>query len=1027
MIKDNNLKKFKLFVNKPWKIGVFIMLLGLITNQIIAFSMGTNLLSNGFTKLLNSLGIYTEEISSITIKSNGWDSGTDGAWKIDKTAKWTSSSTVEVTFDVMSLLKQEKYKDVILVLDTSGSMDGEKLDKLKSDTIEFVDVLLENSHNSVSLIQYSSLSNILSDFTDDKKLLIEKINAMEANGNTNYNDALKNVGTLLEKYTNTSDTNLIVLFLTDGLPNIGSPNQKSTYQVLKEKYPFMTINAVQYEMGNVEIDDIKSISDNQFYASLDTLHKVLLEATIATIPFEKFEINDYINNDYFYIDSKEDIIASTGDVELNLENNNQKIYWSLNNSYKIGLEEQLKIKLHLKNEYIDKKDFYHVGNSIEITNKEYGGIENTKVTSLTPVLSNVHNVIYDTNPPKGCNIKQTSTEEYFVYSNVKKRDIKLICSGYIFKGWEIVNEDIESINEDVFVIKGNDVLLRAVWTKQLISKSMDGTIRENATFYNLIKNEAKAGSYAREYTGLDSDLYKYKVYYYRGDFAANNVLFGGFCWKMFRTTDTGGVKMIYNGVPTENDSCNNSGKNSQLAEESQFNLDSNSPAYVGYMYNTVYPIKSKSFTNVKYVLSSYYNMSSYWVADSVDYGNVIEGKYTLVNPYQVSENYDPSSLVGKYTFGLSIENYSNYYVDYIFAVEDSKVYYISLSLGNDLEFYNDVYIVGDSFEKNSDGTYSIINPVMIKRTEWFQKHDELSQKYMCDNSLENICDTIWHIVYSYDSSFSYNIISDDNNYIYAKSFTYNEDTKEYKLIDKISFSDWYDNHTSISNYHYTCYSLNDTCTNIKYIYYTFPHSAYYIELSDGKSVDDALNEMLWDEDVNTTDSVIKKAVENWFENNLIDYEKYLEDSVYCNDRRILRENNGWNSNGGNSKYDLDFYNESTSQRDLTCKNKNDSFTKYTQNGNGKLKYPVGLLTKGEALLVGEEIIKSSSRYWLMSPNSFNYNTAYSNYVTDSGYSDGVYYIEGKNGIRPVISLKPNIEFISGNGTITTPYIVNLDS
>ena len=27
----------------------------------------------------------------------------------------------------------------------------------------------------------------------------------------------------------------------------------------------------------------------------------------------------------------------------------------------------------------------------------------------------------------------------------------------------------------------------------------------------------------------------------------NNVLFAGQCWQMIRTTDTGGVKMIYNG------------------------------------------------------------------------------------------------------------------------------------------------------------------------------------------------------------------------------------------------------------------------------------------------------------------------------------------------------------------------------------------------------------------------------------------------------------------------------------------------
>ena len=37
------------------------------------------------------------------------------------------------------------------------------------------------------------------------------------------------------------------------------------------------------------------------------------------------------------------------------------------------------------------------------------------------------------------------------------------------------------------------------------------------------------------------------IYYYRGAVEDNNVLFGNKCWKAVRTTDTGGVKLIYNG------------------------------------------------------------------------------------------------------------------------------------------------------------------------------------------------------------------------------------------------------------------------------------------------------------------------------------------------------------------------------------------------------------------------------------------------------------------------------------------------
>ncbi len=47
----------------------------------------------------------------------------------------------------------------------------------------------------------------------------------------------------------------------------------------------------------------------------------------------------------------------------------------------------------------------------------------------------------------------------------------------------------------------------------------------------------------------------YPIYYYRGEVDDNNVIFGGYCWKMVRTTDTGGVKIIYNGEPNEDGTC----------------------------------------------------------------------------------------------------------------------------------------------------------------------------------------------------------------------------------------------------------------------------------------------------------------------------------------------------------------------------------------------------------------------------------------------------------------------------------------
>ena len=142
-----------------------------------------------------------------------------------------------------------------------------------------------------------------------------------------------------------------------------------------------------------------------------------------------------------------------------------------------------------------------------------------------------------------------------------------------------------------------------------------------------------------------------------------------------------------------------------------------------------------------------------------------------------------------------------------------------------------------------------------------------------------------------------------------------------------------------------------TCSSIYYVYYTNSLWAYYITLTGGKSVSDALNEMLYANDVNKYDSTIKAYIDSWYENNLASYEDKLEDTVFCNDRSISKLN-GWNPNGGDATQYLQFKNYSTSNKSLVCANENDKFTVESSNGNGALIYPIGLLSVPELSLAG---------------------------------------------------------------------------
>ena len=122
------------------------------------------------------------------------------------------------------------------------------------------------------------------------------------------------------------------------------------------------------------------------------------------------------------------------------------------------------------------------------------------------------------------------------------------------------------------------------------------------SLYNVLRTEALSGSgLAKDYTGSHKDSYTetgtQTIYYWYANTAAKansvkskwNVSFGGFCWQMLRTTDTGGVKLIYNGVPVDG-KCTASGEGQQIGT-SYFGENSNSQTYLGYMYNSTNPVK----------------------------------------------------------------------------------------------------------------------------------------------------------------------------------------------------------------------------------------------------------------------------------------------------------------------------------------------------------------------------------------------------------------------------------------------------
>ena len=357
--------------------------------------------------------------------------------------------------------------------------------------------------------------------------------------------------------------------------------------------------------------------------------------------------------------------------------------------------------------------------------------------------------------------------------------------------------------------------------------------------------------------GTENDTYP--IYYYRGAVDNNNVIFANFCWKIVRTTETGGIKLLYNGI-SNNGTCNNSSANTIIGT-SAYNTTNNSLAYVGYMYGTPY-----------------------------------------------------------------ITNTSNL----------------------------------------------------------------------------------------------------DNNYLYGTGVTYSG--SNYTLTNTQTGYN-----SGLTNHHYTCDNNTLSCSSVKYIYYTSNSIAYYITLTNGEKIEDAISKML---DNNITDSTIKTYIDNWYNTNMTNYTNKLEDTIWCNDRSIFSKG-GWDATATSITENLRFsgYNRIYTKKELNlnCDRDIDKFTVSTNNGNGKLKYPVGLLTADEIMLAGSGgnhngntnyYIYNNESYWIGTSYSF-YNNYGSSFLIDG--SSGTlrsYNLDATNvGVRPSISLKSSNIISSGTGEANSPFII----
>ena len=208
---------------------------------------------------------------------------------------------------------------------------------------------------------------------------------------------------------------------------------------------------------------------------------------------------------------------------------------------------------------------------------------------------------------------------------------------------------------------------------------------------------------------------------------------------------------------------------------------------------------------------------------------------------------------------------------------------------------------------------------------------------------------------------------------------------------------------------------------------------------------------------NTNSSTIKGVIDTWYRDNLnTNYGKYISTTaVYCNDRS--NPAGGYNTGKTSFNYGARTRLDTNKTPTYDCTDTNDKFTVDTSTGNGKLTYPIALMTADEVSFAGglyanynanawyfrnakEGTLTTSSSstdasysstgstyWWLLSPFYWFGSSARASvfYVGGSSLPGflGDYFVDGTRGVRPAVSLKSCVKTSGGDGSAGTPYTI----
>ena len=188
----------------------------------------------------------------------------------------------------------------------------------------------------------------------------------------------------------------------------------------------------------------------------------------------------------------------------------------------------------------------------------------------------------------------------------------------------------------------------------------------------------------------------------------------------------------------------------------------------------------------------------------------------------------------------------------------------------------------------------------------------------------------------------------------------------------------------------------------------------------------------------SSSSTIKGILDQWYQNNLTSVSDKIDGNAgFCGDREPSTSDTTSNGSGGTGTtqtyYGAYIRLYHTGMPTFECENDSDLYTTSGSNqGNGALTYPIGLITADEVWYAGgytssneNYYLYIENSYWTMSPDIFGEDGLAN--VFKIGFSGSIIPFEVRadsfTGVRPVINLKADVTISSGNGSAENPFEV----